>query len=135
MLELALFSFPRKKKKSSVKFCPWKSSLPHLKSILHSTVLRTFVYRFIKWHVNTDWIFSKALLVPCQSFRNTFLPFHWDFSTDTLCHTSFLNLKAHLLHNKKNNSTLNCTHNNFLTDLHLLTTSWNGSELKKRKSK
>ena len=115
-LNWTLFTCNKKSIKSSVKFCPWKGSLPHLKSTWHSTVLRAFVYRFTKWCVNTNWIFLKALFVPCQSFRNIFKSLS-SLSLGTFLliryETSFLNLKAHFLQYKKNNSTLNCTHNNF----------------------
>lgn len=75
---------------------------------------------------------TRNLPIFQKRFQKSLLPLPSDFLL--LRHeTSVVNLKAHFLHNKKNNSTLNCTHKNFLTELHLLATSWNGSESEKRK--
>ena len=110
-LNWTLFTSNKKSIKSSVKFCPWKGSLPHLKTCIKSLCLQ--VYQVMcKYQLD----FLKALFVPYQSFRNIFKSLSSLFLGTFLLiryETSFLNLKAHFLQYKKNNSTLNCTHNNF----------------------
>ena len=57
--------------------------------------------------------FLQTPFLPCQSFRNIFKSLSsLSLVTFLLIRygTSFLNLKAHFLQYKKNNSTLNCTH-------------------------
>ena len=118
-LNLNPFHFQEKKLKSSEKFCPWKGSLPHLKSVWHSHIYRLDFFKG-----------------SYQSFRNIFKsPSSLSFGTFLLIRygTSFLNLKAQFLH-EKNKNILNCTHNNFLTELHSLATSWSGSELEKERA-
>ena len=110
------FSLPIKKVKIICEILPMEGFSPSFEEHMTLNCIKSLCLQVYQVMCKYQLDFLKALFVPCQSFRNIFKSLS-SLSLGTFLliryETSFLNLKAHFLQYKKNNSTLNCTHNNF----------------------